>query len=83
MTISAVTCTFVAKQPNPPQKPDGNTEGAAREQYRTGYQQGLKDTLETCEKNPPKGLAAPDPNWQAGYDKGAETALNSKRCQGD
>ncbi|MGW6820334.1 hypothetical protein [Streptomyces sp. NPDC055005] len=51
----------------------------ANEQYRTGYTQGLKDTLATCEKNPPKNLA-PDPNWQSGYDKGAETAINSKRC---
>ncbi|MFJ9078156.1 hypothetical protein ACIRO3_23385 [Streptomyces sp. NPDC102278] len=51
----------------------------AQEQYRAGFQQGLRDTLATCEKNPPKNLA-PDPNWQSGYDKGAETAINSKRC---
>ncbi|MFD4131404.1 hypothetical protein [Streptomyces goshikiensis] len=54
-------------------------QAKAQEQFRTGYQQGLRDTLATCEKNAPKNLA-PDPNWQSGYDKGAETAINSKRC---
>ncbi|MGI5446214.1 hypothetical protein ACQEVM_10735 [Streptomyces sp. CA-243310] len=54
-------------------------QAKAQEQFRTGYQQGLKDTLATCEKNPPKNLA-PDPNWQSGYDKGAATAINSKGC---
>ncbi|MFE4206851.1 hypothetical protein ACFRSX_15745 [Streptomyces goshikiensis] len=54
-------------------------QAKAQEQFRTGYQQGLRDTLATCEKNLPKNLA-PDPNWQSGYDKGAATALGSKRC---
>ncbi|MFI9187001.1 hypothetical protein ACIGXG_32810 [Streptomyces goshikiensis] len=68
----AVGCARAAAPQSPP---------PANEQYRTGYQQGLKDTLATCEKNPPKNLA-PDPNWQSGYDKGAATALGSKRCTG-
>ncbi|KOU27641.1 hypothetical protein ADK52_08055 [Streptomyces sp. WM6372] len=51
----------------------------AENQYGTGFQLGLKDTLETCKKQAPKQPVA-DPNWQAGYDKGAETALNSQRC---
>ncbi|MFE6274241.1 hypothetical protein ACFVQ9_36280 [Streptomyces goshikiensis] len=66
----AVGCARAAAPQSPP---------PANEQYRTGYQQGLKDTLATCEKNPPKNLA-PDPNWQSGYDKGAEAALGSKHC---
>ncbi|MFF4102139.1 hypothetical protein [Streptomyces sp. NPDC001903] len=58
---------------------DTTSTNQGEEQYGKGFQQGLKDTLATCTKNPPK-LAAPDPNWQDGYDKGAETALNSARC---
>ncbi|WP_322871593.1 hypothetical protein [Streptomyces goshikiensis] len=68
----AVGCARAAAPQSPP---------PANEQYRTGYQQGLKGTLATCEKNPPKNLA-PDPNWQSGYDKGAEAAPGSKRCTG-
>ncbi|MFF4847523.1 hypothetical protein [Streptomyces sp. NPDC001194] len=58
---------------------DGMTTNQGENQYSTGFQQGLKDTLATCQKNAPKQVA-PDPNWQAGYDKGAATALDSKRC---
>ncbi|MFE2553370.1 hypothetical protein ACFXGI_33265 [Streptomyces sp. NPDC059355] len=60
---------------------DSTTTNQGENQYSTGFQQGLKETLATCQKNAPKQLA-PDPNWQAGYDKGAATALNSKRCTG-
>ncbi|MFE4206850.1 hypothetical protein ACFRSX_15750 [Streptomyces goshikiensis] len=72
----AVGCARAAAPQSPPPSPP-----PANEQYRTGYQQGLKDTLATCEKNPSKNLA-PDPNWQSGYDKGAEAALVSKHCTG-
>ncbi|MFD4131403.1 hypothetical protein [Streptomyces goshikiensis] len=74
----AVGCGNAAKPQSPPPSPP-TSPPPANEQYRMGYQQGLRDTLATCEKNAPKNLA-PDPNWQSGYDKGAETAINSKRC---
>ncbi|MGI5446213.1 hypothetical protein ACQEVM_10730 [Streptomyces sp. CA-243310] len=75
----AVGCGIAPASPQSPPPSPPTSPPPANEQYRTGYQQGLKDTLATCEKNPPKNLA-PDPNWQSGYDKGAETAINSKRC---
>ncbi|MFE3789361.1 hypothetical protein [Streptomyces goshikiensis] len=79
----AVGCARAAAPQSPPPSPQ-TSPPPANEQYRTGYQQGLKDTLATCEKNPPKTPKnlAPDPNWQSGYDKGAEAALGSKRCTG-
>ncbi|MER7465253.1 hypothetical protein [Streptomyces sp. NPDC097981] len=58
----------------------GTSTDQNENQYRRGFQQGLKDTLEACKKNQPQHLTQPNPDWQAGYDKGAETALNSKRC---
>ncbi|MEU8942961.1 hypothetical protein AB0C97_33670 [Streptomyces goshikiensis] len=76
----AVGCARAAAPQSPPPGPQ-TSPPPANEQCRTGYQQGLKDTLATCEKNPPKNLA-PDPNWQSGYDKGAEAALGSKHCTG-
>ncbi|WP_405761881.1 hypothetical protein [Streptomyces sp. NBC_00045] len=58
----------------------GTSTDQSQDQYGKGFRQGLKDNLESCKKTQPQHLTQPDPNWQAGYDKGAETALNSKRC---
>ncbi|MFJ3922720.1 hypothetical protein [Streptomyces sp. NPDC090022] len=68
-------------QAAPGQQPPQQSQEEAKDQYSKGFQQGLRETLAMCKQTTPKTLTT-DPNWQAGYAKGAETALATKRCQG-
>lgn len=55
----------------------------AQAQYSAGFQRGLAETKASCTKKPPvQGLAPLDPNYERGYNAGAQAALNSKACQG-
>ncbi len=55
----------------------------ARDQYSAGFQKGLADTKASCTQKPPaQGLAPLDPNYEKGYNAGAQAALNSAACQG-
>ncbi|MFF9088184.1 hypothetical protein ACF1BE_17495 [Streptomyces sp. NPDC014991] len=46
----------------------------AQDQFSQGYRQGFADMRKDCKKNMPQQDVAPDPNWEAGFDKGAAAA---------
>lgn len=49
---------------------------AAQAQYAAGYRRGLADTKADCQVNaPPQGLVPLDPNYEKGYNAGAQAAL--------
>ncbi|NXY96246.1 hypothetical protein HYE82_18010 [Streptomyces sp. BR123] len=55
----------------------------AQAQYSAGFQKGMAETRAGCAKKPlAQGFAQVDPNFEKGYNAGAQAALNSKACQG-
>ncbi|MET9885247.1 hypothetical protein ABZZ20_19365 [Streptomyces sp. NPDC006430] len=52
----------------------------AQAQYAAGFRKGLADTKADCKKEPPlQGVAPLDPNYERGYNAGAQAALD-KYC---
>ncbi|MFI6150360.1 hypothetical protein [Streptomyces sp. NPDC051109] len=53
----------------------------AKAEYDKGFQFGFQQIRANCQATQPKTAEQPDPNWQNGYDKGAELAAKTF-CKG-